>query len=386
MKYFWGAVFFFILGMLAAQERSGTAIYIPPTVGGTAEERAFFDENMAAEVAGANYGVAATGEGADYTLYLTVDPAVDSSSGGSLLTMILVRNSDSEEIVRFSWEYREVEEMWNWNLYLIYNAMANVTLTKPEAEGSTVEVQAPSAEVSSPILSTGWERGLYLGLRGGVALISNTPQVSGGYESGLNTGVSGEGGVIADIRLFRFLSFQAEAVFAPDALSAAKIVTRPSSDGKDVTRRSVDSFTSMSLIFPFLIKIPLGFEKFILGPYAGLYFTTHIGKMKMEAGDSVDNDAVYSFRVNPPLGFTVGGDVGFSLGPGELFFDLRYSRDFGVTSVQNGLQYTRERISASVGYKFGLFRRPNRSKTKVPAPAESAEPAEPVEPAEGEGQ
>jgi hypothetical protein len=48
----------------------------------------------------------------------------------NVLTVSLLATEDAREILQFSWAFETLEEMYEWNLHLIYQAMANVPLTK----------------------------------------------------------------------------------------------------------------------------------------------------------------------------------------------------------------------------------------------------------------
>lgn len=340
MKYLGGILFFFIVAILSAQERSNTSLYVSPTTGGSPEQKAFFDENIPMELAAANYSVTSDVGTADYTVEMVLSEEEDPDFPGTfinLFTIKVIRIEDGVEVVQFSWVYDALEDMYQWNLYIIYSAMANIPMTKPGGNSA----------------GSGWDSWFSLGVRVGPSFTGYSPQVSGGYEGGLSTGVSVEGGLVLDIRLFRYLSFQAEAIFTLDALNAAKI-----SDGT-VRQRSVDTFTFMSFMFPLIVKVPLELGSSTLSLFAGAYFALFPWPMNKNSGYSNDVENSYEFKVDPPVGFVVGVDMGLPLGFGKLLVDLRYGRDFGMTVVQNGNgpQYTRDRITVSIGYKIGLVKR-----------------------------
>jgi hypothetical protein len=334
MRRLWIVVFLFTCDVLFAQERSDTSLYLFPAAGGTQTEREFFDKNIHDEIQGANYKIVYTPEEADYTVTLKISEYEDPETPGvaaNQLTLFVARTSDDSPVVEFSWSYRELEEMYQWNLYIVYNALANVSLKKPE------EPEARRRD--------SW---LYLGLRAGASIPGYSFQEAVGYEAGSGGGFGGEGGLVAELRLFRFFGLQLEALFTYGAFNAVKITS-----GEDSRKVSADVFTSMSFMFPFLLKVPLGFERFALSFYAGAYYLLALGK-EGEFGDWGETD---SFSVSPPLGFIIGADLGIPLGPGELFVDLRYGRDLGVTVIQNGPRYGRERINVGLGYKFGFFKK-----------------------------
>jgi hypothetical protein len=113
------------------QSRNDVVIFIEPTAGGSQEENAFFDNNLSMEVGAANYTVTKDRSEADYILIPKVglNPPAQGIPARSLV-LRLVRNSDSVEIIQLGNDYDEVTEAYEWNLFLIYQAMANVPLSK----------------------------------------------------------------------------------------------------------------------------------------------------------------------------------------------------------------------------------------------------------------
>jgi hypothetical protein len=328
MKYLWVAVFFCIFAFLSAQERSDIKLYIAPTTGGSPDAREFFDVNIPAEIKGANYTITNEPEEADYLVSLTITEEEDSDIP-FLFTLSVTKDQGSLSLVELSWAYTDVEEMYQWNLFLVYNALANIPLFKAPEEPTPAPEAAP--EDDNPE-RTRW---LFVGLRGGVSSGGYSFQLAPNYVSGSSTGIIGEGGLVVEFRLFRFLGFQVEVDFIYETFNAP---TKTS---------SVDTFGAISLMIPLVVKVPLSFGRFTLSLYVGLYGT--LGPWETEG---------VAIKTVIPLGpgFTMGTDVGFLVGPGELFADLRYGKDFGTTIIGDGAGplYTRDRISVCLGYKFGF--------------------------------
>ncbi|MDR1636507.1 MAG: PorT family protein [Treponema sp.] len=310
------------------------------------------------EIAAANYGMVYTPEEADYTMQLNVteeeDPEVEGGIS-SVLTISVIRNKDNYKVVEFAWGYVNLEEMYQWNLYLVYNALANVSLSKLE------EAKAPEPVVPVDPSASWREKWLYLGFRAGPSFTGYSFQSTRNYASGLSPGISGEGGLVADIRILRFFSIQTEMIITFDTFNVAK------DPDENNGERSTDSFSAISFTAPLMVKVPLGFEKFLLSFYTGAYLALTPFQINRKSSNSDDN---YDMNLVPPLGFVIGMDLGLRLGPGELFMDLRYTRDFGMTIVRNGNepQYIRDRITMGLGYKFGLIRRGKPENTKNEAP------------------
>jgi hypothetical protein len=126
---------------LFAQSRDDVRVYVAPVTGGVPEQQMFFAENFKMELIGANYAVVETQDDSDYTMNLSVTQDVEESYEDeygvmsaeqiiNVLTVSLMATEDAREILQFSWAFETLEEMYEWNLHLIYQAMANVPLTK----------------------------------------------------------------------------------------------------------------------------------------------------------------------------------------------------------------------------------------------------------------
>jgi hypothetical protein len=140
-RFFLALVCFCFVLPLFSQSRDDVRVYIPPVSGGVPEQQMFFTENFKMELIGANYAVVDSQSDSDYSMNLSITQEVeDSYDDGTgiavagqiinILTVSLQDSSDGREILQFSWAFETLEEMYEWNLHLIYQAMANVPLTK----------------------------------------------------------------------------------------------------------------------------------------------------------------------------------------------------------------------------------------------------------------
>jgi hypothetical protein len=134
----------FLLGVTSfsyAQTRGDTVIHIPMPTGGTATEQTFFKENFEMETIAAGYTTTEDVRESDYILRLEVKPNMILYDDGteelappdekqSVLELRLLESANDSEVVMFNFPFTEVEEMYEFNLYLLYQAMANVPLTK----------------------------------------------------------------------------------------------------------------------------------------------------------------------------------------------------------------------------------------------------------------
>jgi hypothetical protein len=128
----------------SAQTRKDISVFIAP-VAGPAEFAEFFHENFTLETIGAGYNVIDNEHNADYTLKLSVKPNMILYDDGTeeppppdekqfLLQITLVKNEDNSELVTFDYAFTTTDEMYEFNLFLIYETMANVPMTKLEGQ------------------------------------------------------------------------------------------------------------------------------------------------------------------------------------------------------------------------------------------------------------
>jgi len=142
MKKIGWILFFSLLAVsLFPQSREDTTIFIAPVIASRPDHAAYFHENFTMEVIAANYAIAENSREADYIFNLEVVPNIVHYDDGTselapwdepqwILNLNLVRSEDDVEIVAFGFPFTEVEEMYDFNLFLVYNAMANVPITK----------------------------------------------------------------------------------------------------------------------------------------------------------------------------------------------------------------------------------------------------------------
>lgn len=123
------------------ESREEVEIYIPRPTGGNSEQQAYFHENFIMETAAAGYAITDVPGNSDYILYLTIKPNMILYDDGTqdmappeepqnILELRLVRTDDSVDIIQFEFAFNDLEDMYEFNLYLLYQAMANVPLTK----------------------------------------------------------------------------------------------------------------------------------------------------------------------------------------------------------------------------------------------------------------
>jgi hypothetical protein len=115
---------------LPAQSREDVRIYLPLVVAVDPMQADFFRKNFAMEIAAAGYTVTENVTEADYSLRVRVSENTASPSDDQYaLQLSLLRNSDNSQVVSLSFGFTELEEMYNHNLSLIYQVLANVPLS-----------------------------------------------------------------------------------------------------------------------------------------------------------------------------------------------------------------------------------------------------------------
>jgi hypothetical protein len=195
---------------------------------------------------------------------------------------------------------------------------------------------------------------LYLGLQGGGLFNFYKVQTFGNYESDTSQGFGGQGAALAEFSIFPFLSLRAEAVFAYETFA----MINSTKVGQQMVH-STSTFTVMSLMFPFLLQVPIRLDLLTLTPFGGVYVMLPLGKVETMIQVPERTALSDSYRIEPPpIGFLAGMEIGISLGPGDVFLDLRFGRDLGMISVEGerGPRYFQDRIGLSLGYKLPVWK------------------------------
>jgi hypothetical protein len=108
---------------LFAQLREDIKVYVSPVTGGIPEQQMFFAENFKMELMGANYAVVENQADSDYTMDLSITQDVEASYRDeygrmtaeqivNVLTVSLLATEDAREILRFSWAFETLEEIY----------------------------------------------------------------------------------------------------------------------------------------------------------------------------------------------------------------------------------------------------------------------------------
>ncbi|MDR1899475.1 MAG: hypothetical protein LBQ55_05660 [Treponema sp.] len=195
-------------------------------------------------------------------------------------------------------------------------------------------------------------RRLYLGLRAGVSAGPYSLTGGGGYASAAQD-YAYEAAFLAAWRPLAWLSVQAEAVFAMDAFTLRSAKTAGAA-----YLAYTDRMRAMSLMVPLLVKFPLRHNSLLFSPYAGACYILPLGDMTRETNNPEGAGGGAPWTMSPPLGVVAGLELGFRLGGGLAFTDLRYNAGLGSAKMDGDpLAYTRSRFTLSLGYQFALFGR-----------------------------
>jgi hypothetical protein len=305
-------------------------LYFSPTEGGSPEAREFFDVNLPLEIKDPYYQVVDDREDADFLVSMSI--LENENAGYSSFTLGLVSRANIAPMLdgkfEMTWDYYDLEEMYAWDV-------GGILAPGPPASGTSGFARRdPDSSL------------LFVGFRGGMLFSERFFQQTANYDPGVGAGFSLEGGIAVELRPFRYLYLQLEGDIIYEAFEAPRRETY-----ENKTNHYAEEFSSMSIIVPFMAKIPLRFGRFLLGVYTGAYYIV----TPWQSLSPLQSDV--AIRIDPPFGFIMGMDLGLPLGPGEFFLDLRYERNFGNTFMGEGQgpQYSWSKTNVCLGYRFGFF-------------------------------
>jgi len=321
-----GALLFAVTAAAFAQTREDVRIYIPP-VAANAEQARFFHENFTMEISAAGYTITESEKEADYSMRITVMPNMIVYTDGTqelappdehqyILRISLVRNSDNVVVLSLFHYFTNMEEMYEYNLYLIYQAMANVPMTKTTSEATEAKMAG----------SDNWNnKRWYFG-----GSVFFTPRLYRG--SDMSGYFFGAGiGLFAELILFKYLCLGTGAELTPDRIAASP--------------RFGDEYWNAVLQIPLRLQAVIRPGRFMLEPYLGIAF----------------NFPLLPYTIPPLFSAQAGFQSGITAGPGIFFADIRFAMDIGKSGIdqtrpQDTRQYNRYMVYLGLGYKFGAGR------------------------------
>jgi hypothetical protein len=314
-------------------------IYIYRPTGGTVEQQDFFEENYIMEIAAAGYAIAGSRDDSDFYYTLDIQPNANfgeyEDEPEFFLYVRLYDSTDQREIVQLGYGFTEKEEMYDWNLYLVYQAMANVPITK----------------LTQGIHTDHWRnKWIYI-----VPYLAVTPHIysNDNPHAVLNFSNSFQpgpflfgAGVDFEFHIVNWMSLETGFGLTWDWLSDVQI-SNINNVASDV------SYDSGVIQLPLLLKIVLKpSDIFMIEPYAGAGLNF-----------SLNSDSFKAAFVS-----LLGGiEAGFRLGErGAFFIDTRVGWDLGDSIVNRNRNSNVHRLGLhfGIGYKVGFF---NRLKTDLEA-------------------
>jgi hypothetical protein len=339
-----------------------TRIYVPRVTGGTAEQQKYFYDNFRMEIEGAQYLLADTETEGDYKFALTITDGIEDGELRHSLLMELIDLHDGQQVLAYSWDFDtdNPDEMNEWNLYFIYQAMANVLLAAMHEEtGATPHYMLDEGEKDRLQLSEAerqqllWEetrwrnKWWYIDLYGVGGFNRFKESESWQWVQFVEDNVTinhfqrwapqGGAGIGVELQFLNRMSAEIDFDFTINYFGDA-------------------SFFNVSI--PFKVKLPLKpGRSFMLEPYAGAQINVPL-----------DN------KVEIPLtSLLVGAQGAAKAGKsGGLFVDLKFGYDLGTTTVHpEGLsdgEAERIFLQLGIGYKFGFLDRPSTLKPVNEAP------------------
>jgi len=187
---------------------------------------------------------------------------------------------------------------------------------------------------------------LSLGGRAGMALnmwtLSN--DITGSPDS---PSLSFEPALQVAVHVNRFFALQTELALAMDTVSYS---------GDDVEKGAYTaSFTAYSLRIPLIARFtytPRTIEALSLAGFVGIGFNIPVGALQVQS--NLYPDSAYRFSLPPS--YIVGANVGWQVGPGIVFADIRFSGDLARTVIIDNADrlavYLRNTLSFALGYEY----------------------------------
>jgi hypothetical protein len=365
---------------LSAQSSpSNVFVYVSPAVGGTAEEREYFDFNLREEVKGGGYELTNAlynnpdEAWAQSDFYIDVELSYDREYDENIVTLILYNTRTGELLITSGMVYESLDEMYDWNLTLIYRVMANAPIAK-RIMGAAWENDYAGREPWS------WNKEpdhwVHLGLHIGPSIRFYT--IPEEKIDKFAFGISFNVGLQAMVQVLPFLGIQAEAIFTLDNVPVREYKMEVEGENVNLNIYKI-VYNPSSLMFPLMVKGTFRPGRFLIAPFVGMYFTVPLGEVKKTETKTVDVEVegeededgkpktkpmdkttttTMNYKTSLPIGLTGGVNLGMRLGPGELFMDIRYSADLGNTMLTDDtVLYQRSMLSLSVGYSFKIAKK-----------------------------
>ena len=185
------------------------------------------------------------------------------------------------------------------------------------------------------------EQWLHLGLRAGMGSSQWYYNLDNNKAKGIINFWNASVALQAAVHIVRFLDIQTEVNVAAD-FGTVGIDSPGGMEEGGVA-------ASWSMTVPLLVRLNLRGSHLKAGIFAGPYLYLPLGTSNGDSlGDYLD------YRPNQP-GVTFGLNLGWRVGPGNLFLDGRFDYDGKWFSDDKELAYYRNSVKISTGYEFGFI-------------------------------
>jgi hypothetical protein len=309
-----------------AENLRNVYVWVAPVEGGSDREKQYFYDNMRMELVGGGYSLAESRENSDF--YMNIQAAQENRDNGPVNYVILALydSRTEKEIITLSWDYNTLEDMDIWNLYLVFQTMANAPIAK--------SVVVPGEEGASPAglpgsaLAAWYSKWLWIGAAGGADYFLDHPHL----DARLTIGVD----FFSFMGLHTGLGYQAHFPLSIDTAE---------------DRHSYE--IEQSLILPIKLKFLIKTESLLVEPNGGIQFQLHFpDSYSRELEHRTREDSLFF------LPAVFGGlDFRAKLGIGALEFGPRMIYDFETGAFGFGF---------TLGYQFGFL--PKKPKAPKPMP------------------
>jgi hypothetical protein len=216
---------------------------------------------------------------------------------------------------------------------------------------SQIEIDAEETDIEEAEKPEKW---LWLGLRAGTSLrlYNRSAEFEDwNIENEVSNFLNVNAAFQASLHVLPWLDVQAEVNFTTDSAPYTEKVT--------ITKFP---FNSQSLMFPLLARFNFRSNDFSVGALAGAYFFMPLGQMTNN-----QMGGAFAYKMDLPIGYMLGFNIGMKAGPGYLFLDARWAADLGTlkrASEGNGSEsyfrsgaelYKRSMVMLNLGYEIGFF-------------------------------
>lgn len=196
------------------------------------------------------------------------------------------------------------------------------------------------------------------------------------------TSVQFTGGISLGLQISSWLGIETGVQYTRDE-TEVKPASSPGSldaidlyNGSRISLYDPDSRVTLSfnsLMFPVVLQFSYRPGHFSFAGLTGAYLSVPISQMKFSGSLQHANWEGTFEPKGIAVGFIIGGNVGYNLGAGILFIDVRYAMDltkikfepvdglWGYSGMSGGwaympsFEFARKNVSFTLGYKIGIF-------------------------------